>query len=100
MENILVVNAVNYTLTTSPAGYLINMVSAPAHVLSITKQEIVLSMSRIGGQGSQGLNILSLGTDVDTTDLVDGSILVYSTDTSKWVSTILLGKQTIEAGQY
>jgi hypothetical protein len=38
--------------------------------------------------------------DLDLSNLQDGSVLVYSTDSGKWESTILLEKQTIECGQY
>lgn len=38
--------------------------------------------------------------DVDVSNLQDGSVLVYSTDSAKWESTRLLEKQTIECGQY
>lgn len=38
--------------------------------------------------------------DVDMTGLDDGSVLVYSTASSKWEATNLLEKQTVECGQY
>jgi len=39
-------------------------------------------------------------SDIDLTNLKDGSVLVYSTNSGKWESTILLEKQTVECGQY
>lgn len=44
-------------------------------------------------------NISSL-SDIDVTNLQDGSVLVFSTNSGKWESTILLEKQTVECGQY
>jgi len=38
--------------------------------------------------------------DVDLTNLNDGSLLIYSTQTSKWTAGVLLNKQIIESGQY
>jgi len=38
--------------------------------------------------------------DIDTSNLTDGSVLVYSSSTGKWESTTLLEKQTVECGQY
>lgn len=38
--------------------------------------------------------------DVDVSDLRDGSVLVFSANSGKWESTILLEKQTVECGQY
>lgn len=39
-------------------------------------------------------------TDVDTSTLQDGSVLVYSTATEKWESTITLEKQIINGGNF
>ena len=38
--------------------------------------------------------------DIDVAALADGSVLVYKQETSKWTSTLLLEKQTIDCGQY
>jgi len=38
--------------------------------------------------------------DIDVAGLGDGSVLVYSTASSKWEATNLLEKQTVECGQY
>lgn len=46
------------------------------------------------------LESMSQIADVDLTTLVDGSILVYKTATSKWTSTTLLDMQNVEAGEF
>jgi hypothetical protein len=38
--------------------------------------------------------------DVDTSNLQNGSLLVYSTAASKWQATTTLDNQTLEAGQF
>ena len=38
--------------------------------------------------------------DVVTQGKVDGSVLVYNTSTGKWVSTLILEKQLINAGYF
>lgn len=38
--------------------------------------------------------------DIDVTALADGSVLVYKQETSKWTSTTLLNKQTVDAGEF
>ena len=55
----------------------------------------------VGIQGPAGA-ASSLGTipDVDVTDLNDGSVLVYATETQRWKSTTLLNKQAIDAGEF
>lgn len=54
----------------------------------------------IGPAGIAGIRQISLADDVDTTVLEDGSVLVYSTATSKWTSTKNLDKQILDAGHY
>lgn len=38
--------------------------------------------------------------DVDTTNLVDGSILIYDDNINKWVAATELEKQTMDGGFY
>lgn len=38
--------------------------------------------------------------DVDTTTLVNGSVLVYKASTNKWTSTTTLDLQNMEGGEY
>lgn len=57
-----------------------------------------------GPQGLPGLSAdsMNLGAlvDVNISGLVDGALLAYSAEQSKWSPTILLNKQTLECGQY
>lgn len=50
--------------------------------------------------GTLGPNSVATMDDVDLTNLNDGSLLIYSTQTSKWTAGVLLNKQIIESGQY
>lgn len=43
---------------------------------------------------------VSGSSDVDLSSLSDGSVLVYSSYTNKWIATNKLEKQTVECGQY
>jgi hypothetical protein len=47
--------------------------------------------------GAEANRINSM-SDVDITELGDGSVLVYSNDTSKWVATTKLEKQLMNGG--
>jgi hypothetical protein len=38
--------------------------------------------------------------DIDTTVLLNGSVLVYNTTTQKWTSTITLEAQVMEGGEF
>ena len=54
--------------------------------------------------GIQGLSATDVGItnmgDVDASNLVDGSVLVYKTNTNKWTSTTRLDSQDVEAGEF
>ena len=54
----------------------------------------------VGPAGTNTVNNLTDILDVDTTVLVNGSLLVYNTNGNLWKSTTLLDKQTLECGQY
>lgn len=43
---------------------------------------------------------LELFTNVDATELDDGSVLVYDMNTGQWTSTLLLDMQNIDGGEY
>ena len=44
--------------------------------------------------------LLGQANDIDFTDLKDGSVLVYSTNTAKWVATEKLNKQAMDCGEF
>lgn len=54
--------------------------------------------------GIQGLSAsdMTVGnmSDVDASTLVNGSVLVYKTNTNKWTSTTKLDAQDVEAGEF
>jgi hypothetical protein len=74
---------------------------------------IVAKVNRAGGvrskvENQQDLRLRSALTsreinkldDIDVSNLQDGSVLIYSTNSSKWEASTLLEKQTVEGGQY
>lgn len=54
----------------------------------------------VGVQGPAGPASISASADVDATNLQNGSLLAYSTETQKWVATTILEKQTLEGGHF
>ena len=48
----------------------------------------------------QASNNINSSGDVDVTNIVDGSVLVYSGSTSKWTATQDLENQNINGGTY
>lgn len=59
------------------------------------------TVSTVGIQGLSAADagIAQLG-DVDASNLVNGSVLVYKTTTSKWTSTTTLDAQNMEGGEF
>ena len=63
----------------------------------------VVAVGIQGPQGIQGPAIaltINNATDIDRSNLSDGSVLVYKTTTSKWTSTTVLDSQDVTGGQY
>ena len=53
-----------------------------------------------GPQGPAGVTNISQATDVDVTNVSDGAVLVYASNSSKWTATTTLEKQAVEGGHY
>lgn len=60
----------------------------------------VVSVGIQGPMGADGITSISQANDVDMSTLTDGSVLVYETNSSKWVATTRLEKQTVDCGQF
>lgn len=50
--------------------------------------------------GPPGTATISGATDLDITELANGAVLVYQSDTQKWKATKRLDNQILEAGQF
>lgn len=55
---------------------------------------------RDGTNGLDGIQRLSQASDVDLTNLSDGSLLIYKADSLSWKATTKLEGQVLEAGQF
>lgn len=62
---------------------------------------ITIVTGLLGPKGADGVvSSLASVPDIDTTNLQDGSLLVYSSAVSKWQATTTLNNQILEAGQF
>lgn len=70
-------------------------------IIATVQYEDNVTVSTVGIQGlsasDAGINMLS---DVDVSNLENGSLLVYKTNTNKWTSTRLLDQQFMEGGEF
>ena len=53
-----------------------------------------------GPRGLSGIENISAANDVDSSNKTNGSVLVYSTQSQKWVATTQLENQNVESGHY
>ena len=53
-----------------------------------------------GPPGPAGIQNISQASDVDASNLQDGSMLIYKGDTQKFTATKALGDQIIEGGHF
>lgn len=65
---------------------------------TVTQEDLLLASTNLANP-SVVESISQIG-DVDTTNLSNGAILVYKSNTNKWVSTTLLDQQHVEAGEF
>lgn len=72
-------------------------VSSPTAVNVTVPQQQSISVTSIGSIGFTKIeNII----DLDLSDKKDGSVISYNQSTDKWITTTLLNKQIIEAGEF
>lgn len=67
-------------------------------VISESTDKVIVAAGAIGPRGERGINNISDAWDIDKSELVDGSILVYEQNTSTWKASNTLQNQTISAG--
>jgi len=70
--------------------------------VDITSNQV--TVSAVGIQGSSAVlgpdsTLNSIG-NVDTSTLVNGSLLIYKTGTSKWTASTTLDAQNMEGGEF
>ena len=65
---------------------------------TVTQEDLLLASTNLANP-SVVESISQIG-DVDTTNLTNGAVLVYKSNTNKWVSTTLLDQQHVEAGEF
>jgi hypothetical protein len=68
--------------------------------LSVAVSEGVLTLSSTTSTNPAVVESMSDIANVDTTTLINGSVLVYKTITNKWTSTTTLDAQNMEGGEF
>lgn len=69
-------------------------------VESPSQSYVIVTPGEQGPPGPAGIEYISDAKDVDIAALNEGSLLVYSSQSQKWVATNQLQNQSIESGQY
>ena len=60
----------------------------------------VITVITSAEQGPPGVTRIGEADDVDKSNLENGSVLVYSGSSEKWIATRLLENQSLESGHY
>jgi hypothetical protein len=60
----------------------------------------VITLAEQGPPGPSGIQNISDAFDVNSSNKINGSVLVYSTQDQKWVATTQLENQNVESGHY
>ncbi len=76
-----------------------NVVIEKTQETIVVENDIVTIISS-AEQGPPGVTRIELADDVDVTNLENGSVLVYSESSEKWIATRLLENQSVESGHY
>jgi hypothetical protein len=69
-------------------------------VIETDTSNTVTTGTLLGGGTGSGISSISQAVDLDSTDLANGSMLVYNAINAQWKATKLLQEQTIECGQF
>lgn len=72
------------------------LVETPGEVTILT----IAEQGPVGPAGEAGIQNISEATDVDSSNKTNGSVLVYSSQSQKWVATTQLENQNVESGHY
>lgn len=72
-----------------------------SEIIATIEYDNEISVPAVGIQGlsASDMTVANI-SDVDTTILENGSVLVYKTNTNKWTSTRLLDQQFMEGGEF
>jgi len=68
--------------------------------LQVAVSEGVLTLSSSNVSNPAVVESMSAIADVDTTNKIDGSILIYKTTTNRWTASTVLDAQDMEGGEF
>ena len=72
-----------------------------SEIIAVVEYEENITVPAVGIQGLSASDMsVAHMSDVDATNLENGSVLVYKTNTNKWTSTRLLDQQFMEGGEF
>jgi len=72
-----------------------------SEIIAVVEYEENITVPAVGIQGvsASDMSLTNMG-DVDASNLVNGSVLVFKTNTNKWTSTTTLDAQNMEGGEF
>lgn len=81
---------------------LIIVDDSPENTILVDNPDIttIITSAEQGPPGPPGTTTISNASDVDVSNLENGSVLVYNQPVERWVATRMLENQSVESGQY
>ena len=70
------------------------------YIVSIDTMNTDVVIANGGFVGPPGAKTISESEDIDKSNLVDGSLLIYNSTTYKWIASKTLDKQAVDCGQF
>lgn len=87
------------TVVTEQNNTVVAAADGPGTVVTQTASIQTIVTGIMGPAGSANASVNRL-LDVDVSQLTNGSLLVYNTQTEKWTASTRLDQQIFEAGQF
>ena len=82
------------------SGVTTKSVAVAGSTTQVKKIVVGTPVRRVSSSGVQAAATVQSIGNVDSTNLQDGSTLVYSTASSKWVATVDLENQNMDGGSF
>lgn len=100
VEKVLVTDT--HFVLTEPGAMEVNkvLVTQTEVVAAVTETTSVIVTGLLGPKGDRGASTIAELDDVNLSSLTSGSVLVYDTNTQKWISKTLLNQQQIDCGEF
>jgi len=100
VEKVLVTDT--HFVLTEPGAVEVDkvLVTQTEVVAAVTETSHVVVTGLLGPKGDRGASTIAELEDVNLSALTSGSLLVFDTNSQKWISKTLLNQQQVDCGEF